>query len=101
MARADYSAPEVKALIECYTEIREMRDTAPSRLKHLVRVADLDRAIRYMPPKEYQAVLLYGLLGHTVRDAEQLLGVHKSTLQDRYDRGIEWLTTYLNEGVSP
>lgn len=51
-----------------------------------------------MPPREYHAVLLHGLLSRTVRDAEALLGVSRSTLQDRYDAGIDWIVRHLNTG---
>lgn len=97
MPRPNYTAAEVKALVELYAELREKKDTHHG-LRYLVLLADLDRAIYRMPPKEYQAVLLHGLLGHTVRNAETLLGVSRSTLEDRYQAGIEWLTNYLNNG---
>ena len=94
-----YSVNEVRGLIEGYAELRERKGTYGGRLAILCRLADLDKAIYRLPPKEYQAVLLYGQLGHTVRDAEVSLGVSKSTLHRRYESGIAWIVQYLNEGV--
>lgn len=96
MRPSRYRPDEIKALIEGYAELREAKDTTPRGLRFLVTLADLDRAVKRMPPREYQAVLLHGLLGHTVRAAEVLLGVQRSTLDDRYQAGIAWLTNYLN-----
>lgn len=93
-----YSANEVRGLIEGYAELRERKRTSGAGLHILCLLADLDRAIYHMPPKEYQAVLLYGQLGHTIRDAEESLGVSKSTLHRRYESGIAWIVQYLNTG---
>lgn len=93
-----YSTKEVKGLIEGYAELREAKATYGHGLFVLCLLTDLDSAIKLMPPKEYQAVLLHGQLRHTVRDAEQILEVARSTLSDRYERGIAWITKYLNTG---
>jgi DNA-directed RNA polymerase specialized sigma24 family protein len=91
-----YSPAEVKALIEAYAELREEKDTNPRGLRVLVMLADLDRAIADMPPKEYHSVLLHGLLRFTVRSVGEVLGVHHSTVEARYDAGVAWITKYLN-----
>lgn len=62
----------------------------------LVMLVDLDCAIKHMPPKEYQAVLLHGLLGHILDDAQELLGISRPTLIKRYRDGLEFLTDYMN-----
>ena len=85
-------------MVEWYTVLREVKDTSARGLRWLLLLSDLDRAISHMPPKEYHAVLLHGLLGHVVRDAEVLLGCSKDTLARRYQAGIDWITTYLNYG---
>lgn len=94
-----YSSGQVRGLIENYAPLREVKGTFRVGLNILVMLADLDRAMRRMPPKEYHAILLHGLMRHTIRDAEQRLGVSRSTLQDRYEAGIEWIARFLNEGV--
>lgn len=99
MKKARYSDKEVRSLIESYTEFREKKSTHGLGLLVLLKLCDIDHAVRLLPPKEYQAVLLYGMLGHTIRDAEGLLGVSKSTLHDRYESGIRWIVRILNEGV--
>jgi len=91
-----YSSGQVRGLIENYAELREAKATYRVGLNFLIMLCDLDRAIRLLGPKEYQAVLLHGQLRHTVRDAEQALEVSRSTLQDRYNAGVEWIVRYLN-----
>lgn len=94
--RPNYSVDEIEALVEGYEEMYAYRH----KLKWLVRYCDLDLALRRMPPKEYQAVLLIGLIGHTTRDAGRAMGVSHETMWKRYKRGLEWLAQYLN-GAKP
>lgn len=91
-----YSQGEVRVYIEGYAELREAKDTNPRGLRALVIVSDLDRAISHMPPKEYQAVLLHGLIRLTERAAGEALGVSHPTVRARYEAGIAWITNYLN-----
>jgi DNA-directed RNA polymerase specialized sigma24 family protein len=90
--KPNYSLEEVEALIEGYADLEPVR----YKLKWLVRLCDLDIAIRQMPPKEYQAVLLVGLLGLSVRAAGSDMGVSPQKMWRRYRRGLEWLVNYLN-----
>lgn len=90
--RSNYTVDEVDALVEGYEEMKPHRH----KLKWLVRYCDLDLALRHMPPKEYQAVLLVGLIGLSIYDAGPVMGVSPSTMWRRYRRGLEWLTNFLN-----
>lgn len=89
---ANYSVDEVEALIEYRDELEPLK----FQLTWLVRFWDLDVAIRNLPPKEYQAVLLVGLIGLDVRTAGTLLGCSKTTAWERYQRGIKYIVNYLN-----
>lgn len=91
-----YSCKEVEALVYNYAELKSAMDVRGPGLRVLFLLADLDLAIAKMPPKEYHAVLLHGQLSYTLRDAEKVLGVSKSTLHDRFASGIRWLVDYLN-----
>lgn len=91
--RSNYRLEEVEALVEGYAEIRPT-----PKLPWLVRYCDLDRALRNMPPKEYQAVLLIGLLGLDTRWAGRELGTSHVTMWKRYRRGLEWICNHLNGG---
>lgn len=91
---ANYSVDEVEALIDYREEFEPTR----FKLTWLVRFWDLDVAIRNLPPKEYQAVLLVGLIGLDVRTAGTLLGCSHQTAWRRYQRGIEYIVIYLNGG---
>lgn len=90
--RPNYTEDEVEALIEGYSELSATRH----KLYLLVRLCDLDLAIRAMPPKEYQATLLVGLIGIDIRAAGVALGVSHQTAWRRYRRGITWITDFLN-----
>lgn len=91
---SNYSVDEVEVLVEQYEALKALRDRP--RLNWLVRYVDLNLALRHMPPKYYQAVLLVGLIGLSVQDAGQHFGVSGSTMWRRYRRGLEWLTNHLN-----
>lgn len=92
--QSNYTLDEVEALVEGYAELRYKR----SALWLLVRLADLDMSLKLLPPKEYQAVLLIGLLGLDTRWAGSELGVSHDTMWRRYRRGLEWLCNHLNGG---
>lgn len=83
-------------MVEGYAELKEAKSTSGFGLRLLCQLADLDRALQAMPPKEYAVVLLHGLLGYTVRNAEEILGMSRPTLLDRYRKGVEFLTAHMN-----
>ena len=89
---ANYTYEEVEALLDLKVEL----DPTALKLAWLVRLWDLDTAIRRMPPKEYQAVLLVGLIGLDVRTVGKALDCSHTTAWRRYQRGIEWIVNYLN-----
>lgn len=90
--RSNYTVDEIEALVEGYEEMRATRH----KLAWLVRYCDLDLALRHMPPKEWQATLLVGLIGVSIQHAGRAMGVAPTTMWRRYRRGLEWLTNYLN-----
>ena len=91
----NYSLDEVTALIECYDLLRVAAERSPT---WLVRRCDVDRAVRSLPPKEYQAVLLIGLIGLDTRTVGEALDVSFMTAWRRYQRGLEYTVNYLNTG---
>lgn len=91
---ANYSVDEIEALVELRSEL----DPTWLKLAWLVRLWDLDTAIRNLPPKEYQAVLLIGLIGIDIRTAGKALECSHTTAWRRYQRGIEYIVNYLNGG---
>lgn len=88
----NYNLDEVEALAEGYEELSVKR----SKLWLLVRYCDFDTAIKKMPQKYYEAVLLIGLIGLDTRTAGKLLGCANTTAWRRYQRGIEWLHKEIN-----
>lgn len=86
-------------LVEEYEELRESKDTGSrGQLLMLVKLADLDKAIRFLGRKEYEAILLCGMLSITMRTAGNMLGVSAQTMSNRYNRGLSSLARYLNGG---
>ena len=97
--RANYSSGEIRVLVEEYEELRESKDVGTRRqLLLLVKLADLDRAAKYLGRKEWEAILLCGMIGLTMRTAGTLLGVSAQTMSNRYNRGLISLARYLNGG---
>jgi DNA-directed RNA polymerase specialized sigma24 family protein len=95
--RSSYGLDEVRVWIEEYEEFREKVDTRPGRpLTTLLSKVDIDRALSRLGPKEYQAVLLCGLLNLTTRTAGALLGTSAMTMSRRYRFGLERLVIHLN-----
>ena len=97
--KSNYSTGEIRVLVEEYEELRERKETGSrGRLLILLKLADLDKAVRVLGRKEYEAVLLCGILGLTMRTAGNLLDVSAQTMSNRYNRGLVSLARYLNGG---
>lgn len=95
LSTANYTLDEVESLIEGYDLLRVASER---RLTWLVRLCDVDRAVKQLRPKEYQAVLLIGLIGLDTRTVGHALGVSYQTAWERYRRGLEYIVNYLNGG---
>jgi DNA-directed RNA polymerase specialized sigma24 family protein len=98
--RSRYSEGEVKALIEDYAAYRAAADTTPRgrRLDFLVMLADLDKALKQLPMKEWEAVLLHGLLGIPQAETAHLLQIKQQTVNKRYRQGLEDVHYWINGG---
>jgi len=83
-------------LVEEYEELRCLKSTERYALLLLCQLIDVERAISRLGPKEYQAVLLCGLLGVSDQAAGQALGVHQTTMTRRYMRALALLAADLN-----
>jgi DNA-directed RNA polymerase specialized sigma24 family protein len=96
----NYSNRESKKLVEDYEELKYLKGTdSDYHIYQLVRLADLDLALRRLSEPEYEAVLLCGLNGLTARTAGILAGTSTSTMNRRYKRGLESLARYLNNAL--
>lgn len=92
---ANYTLDEITALIEGYDLLKVAAERSPT---WLVRLIDVGIAIRRLPPKERQAVFLIGLIGFDSRSVGTALGVDFTTAWRRYQRGLEYIVSYLNTG---
>lgn len=89
-----YSMEEITVLVEDYDELQASR----SKPWIQVRLMDIDRAFKALPPKLKVAVLLCGFMGMTVRTAGVIVDEPKSTMYRRYMNGLTYLASYLNGG---
>jgi DNA-directed RNA polymerase specialized sigma24 family protein len=97
--RTNYSNAEIRELVEGYEELRELRSTSSSRgILILVKLADLGKAVKRLSPREYEAIVLCGMIGLTMRTSGKLLGVSAQTMSNRYNHGLSSLARYLNGG---
>lgn len=95
--QSNYSPAEVRHWIEDYEEVREKKGVRPGAPLHiLLCLLDIERAMKTLNRKEYEAVLLCGLNGIAMRTAGNLMGVSAMTMSRRYRSGLENITTYLN-----
>jgi DNA-directed RNA polymerase specialized sigma24 family protein len=96
--RANYTAGEIKAMIEEYAALRAKADTSPSGMRALLQLADIDYELARLPLEYYAAVLLHGMLGLTQRETAELLHVKPTTVNKRYRLGLEEITYWINGG---
>lgn len=88
-----YDLDEVTVLVDEYPELRYS-----TRPFVRVRLMDLDRALPQLSTPLYQAVLLHGMLGLSIRAAGRAVGVDGATILRRYRNGLEQLHHAMNGG---
>jgi DNA-directed RNA polymerase specialized sigma24 family protein len=87
-----YDENEVQALIDNYLELRYMKH----RPSLHVRLMDLEVAMRRLPRKLFEPVLVYGLLRFTERAAGEVLAISGREVRRRYRQGFEQIMLTLN-----
>ena len=92
--RGNYTEEEIEALVEGYAELMHRK----SRPSILVRMADIDRALRVLNRRERDTVFLTGVIGLTNELAGQILGVSESAVRKRTRKGLETIFHFLNGG---
>lgn len=61
-----------------------------------VRLMDLEVAMRHLPNKLFEAVVVYGLLRFTERAAADALHISHTAVTKRYRQGVEQMLYFLN-----
>lgn len=90
-----YDENEVQALIDNYMELRYLKHNAAIH----VRLMDLDRAIKRLPRKLFEPMLVYGLLRFTSRAAGEHLAISEREIRRRYRQGFDQIMQTLNGDV--
>lgn len=89
----NYTTTELDTLVTEYEELGYLRGR--KAFVH-VRLIDLDRVFKLLPPAEAEAIFLIGVCGHTQRESAKIAGVSQSTMSRRFIRGLDYLARYLN-----
>lgn len=97
--RTSYREEEVRALIEDYQTFAQKKDVTRRGMRYLIALADLHRALKRLPLKFWEVVLLHGLLDMDQADAAELLQVSQQALSKRYRQAIEELVYTINGGA--
>jgi hypothetical protein len=94
-------------LLDGYARVRAVQETAvdpliepgaPRRVGPgtAVRLLDLDRALARVPTKLFVALELHAIKGLSLREQRTFTGIPHTTAQDRFRRGLRWITAFLN-----
>ena len=87
MWRFPYTQNEIECLVENYLELYELKR---KQFIHL-RLLDLQVAIKKLPLKLRQAVVLFGIYGYSVESVAKMLDVSESTVIRRHANGLTLL----------
>lgn len=87
-----YDENEVQALIDNYLELRYLKHHPAIH----VRLMDLERAMKRLPRKLFEPMLVYGLLRFTSRAAGEALYISHQAVVKRYRQGFEQIMLTLN-----
>lgn len=87
-----YGENELIYLIDNYMVLRHRKH----RPSIHVRLMDLEVALRHLPRKLFDAVVVYGILRFTTRSAGEALHISESAVRKRYLQSIEQMLYTLN-----
>ena len=87
-----YTENEVQVLIDNYLELRYLKH----RPSIHVRLMDLEVALRHLPRKLFQVVLVYGLLRFTESAAAEDLVISRREIRRRYRQGFDQIMFTIN-----
>lgn len=87
-----YTEDEIEALVEGYAELIYRKD----RPSILVRLADLDQAMRLLNRRELESLWLTRIVGLTNEAAGQILGVSEAAIRKRVRLALETIYDFLN-----
>ena len=91
-----YTRDEVEVLIEEYEELINLPDTTRKGLMILLRLMDIQRAVRRLPMFERRVVVLYGMGRLPAREVGQILGVSWVQVLRMYIHGLRRTIALLN-----
>jgi DNA-directed RNA polymerase specialized sigma24 family protein len=87
-----YDEAEVEVLIDYYMDLRYLKHRPAVH----VRLMDLEVAMRDLPRKHRDVLLVYGLLRFTERAAGEALAISGREVRRRYRQGVDQILYRLN-----
>lgn len=94
---SNYTYDEVRALVENYDGLSHRRQ----RLWLLVRYADLDKAVRRLPRRERDVLVLHGFYGLSQEETAKVLGIHQTSVGRIYVRALPKVVRWINGRERP
>lgn len=94
-----WSAEQVEALVEDYQQLAELADTSPRGMRWLILLIDLNVVLEQLTPREWEVVLLHGLLGIPARETAQELAISHTAVVKRYRQALEYIHWQMNGGT--
>lgn len=87
-----YSENELIELVDNYMVLRHMKHRSSIH----VRLMDLEVAMRRLPRRQFEAVLVHGILRFRQEIAAESLHLSQQAVSKRYRQGIEQMLYTLN-----
>jgi DNA-directed RNA polymerase specialized sigma24 family protein len=87
-----YDEAEVQALIDHYWSLQFLKHRPVIH----VRLMDLEVALRHLPRKLHEVMIVYGLLRFTSRAAGEALSISESAVRKRYRQGLDLMLYRMN-----
>lgn len=87
-----YTEKEIVALVDNYESLRFLRHRAAIH----VRLMDIEVAMRYLPRKLRDVMLVYGIMRYEQAETGRFLNISQQAVSKRYHQGIEHMLYTLN-----
>lgn len=92
MVYSPYSMAELEAIIGLYLELKSNHVGNFAQL----RLMDFDKNIKLLSKEERNSLFLYGICNLTSREAATIVGLHHSSILDRYTKAKDKICKLMN-----
>lgn len=92
MIYSPYSMAELGCIIGLYLELKCNNVGTFAQL----RLMDTDKNLMLLSKEARTIIFLYGFCNHTSRETAGILGIHHSTVIDKYNKALDQLGQLMN-----